>query len=64
MAIDEINRRADCCDSPDEYKAAVMEVATKVSGVLGNRAEQCLVSYISPTVWGKWRNPEPKEGEA
>lgn len=55
MAIDEINRRGQCCKSPEDYKKSVMAVATKVSGVLGNRPEQALLSYISPAVWGQWK---------
>ena len=58
MAIQEINGMGSCCDTPEDYKTAVMLVAEKVSGVLGNRPEQALTSYISPAVWSKWRNPE------
>jgi DNA topoisomerase IB len=40
------------------YKAAVMEVAKKVSGVLGNRPPQALESYINPMVFAAWK-PAP-----
>jgi phage-related protein (TIGR01555 family) len=38
-----------------EYKKAVKEVATKVSGILGNTPAIALQSYISPTVFADWR---------
>lgn len=63
MAIAEIKKMGDCCKTPEEYEQRVMEVAEKVSHVLGNRAEQCLLSYISPTVWSVWKNPEPEESD-
>ena len=58
LAIDAISEKGDCCDSPEEYKAAVAEVAERVSNVLGNRPQQALETYISPGVWSAWRNPE------
>lgn len=38
-----------------EYKAAVKEVSTKVSQVLGNTAKIAFNSYIDPVVWEKVR---------
>jgi DNA topoisomerase IB len=58
MAIQEITARAGCCRDKKEYKAAVKEVATIVSGVLGNRPQQAVESYIDPTVWSAWRCPD------
>jgi DNA topoisomerase IB len=57
IALEEVNNMGDCCDSPEDYKTAVMLVAEKVSKTLGNRAEECLTSYIDPTIWSVWRNP-------
>lgn len=38
-----------------EYTAAVKKVAVAVSGVLGNRPQQALESYIAPEVFSGWR---------
>ncbi len=38
-----------------DYKAKVKSVAEKVSHVLGNRPQQALESYISPTVFSSWK---------
>lgn len=38
-----------------EYKAKVMDVAKKVSSVLGNRPAQALESYIDPAIFAGWR---------
>lgn len=38
-----------------QYKIAVRSVATKISGVLGNRPAQALESYIAPEVFSGWR---------
>lgn len=56
LALDEINKRGDCCKDPEEYKNQVMEVGTIVSRVLGNRPQQAIESYIAPTVWTQWQN--------
>lgn len=57
MAISEIKAIGACCQDKKEYKSAVLRVATKVSGVLGNRPKQAIESYINPTVWSQWRCP-------
>ena len=41
--------------TPEAYKAAVMDVAQKVSGVLGNKPAQALESYISPAAFAAWK---------
>lgn len=51
----------DCCNTMEEYKQKVMQVATIVSSVLGNRPEQALTSYISPAVWSVWKMPEDEQ---
>lgn len=38
-----------------EYKKQVLDVGTRVSGVLGNRPAQALESYIDPVVFSGWR---------
>lgn len=38
-----------------EYRKAVMEVAKKVSSVLGNTPVIALQSYINPSVFGAWK---------
>ena len=57
LAIEAIHRQKDCCPDPATYKQRVMAVATEVAGVLGNRPEQTLLSYIAPEVWSAWRTP-------
>lgn len=37
-----------------ERKTLMMKVATIVSGVLGNRPQQAIESYINPMVWSAW----------
>lgn len=38
-----------------EYKAAVKKVAETTSGVLGNRWQQALESYVNPAVFSSWK---------
>lgn len=38
------------------YKAAVKDVATRVSKILGNTPSIALESYISPTVFAEWKS--------
>lgn len=54
LGIEEINRM-EPPKSPKDYKKAVMDVAKKVSSVLGNEPARALESYISPTVFSGWR---------
>lgn len=58
LAADELKKNADCCKDKKEYKAAVKQVATAVSHVLGNRPQQAIESYINPTVWTAWQCPD------
>ncbi|HQU33588.1 MAG TPA: hypothetical protein PLB88_04685 [Thermoanaerobaculaceae bacterium] len=44
-----------CCADPKQYKSRVMEVARKVSRVLGNQPAEALKNYIDPTVFSGWR---------
>jgi DNA topoisomerase-1 len=55
LAIDAVNAALKPT-TEKEYKAAVKEVAEKVSGVLGNRPKQALESYIAPEVFSGWRS--------
>jgi DNA topoisomerase I len=41
--------------NPKEYKKAVKEVTTYVSGLLNNTPSMAFKSYIMPTVWLKWK---------
>jgi DNA topoisomerase I len=54
MAIDHV--KADPHPSKDEkeHKKRVMDVATRVSKLLGNRPAQALQSYIHPTAFNSW----------
>lgn len=54
MAIAEIARGQQPTDEKS-YRAAVMDVAHKVSSVLGNEPEIALSAYISPMVFSSWR---------
>lgn len=54
LAIDAVNS-ATPPKTEKEYKAAVKEVAVKVSSVLGNRPQQALESYIAPECFSGWR---------
>lgn len=40
---------------PDECEAAIVEVAKKVSSVLGNGHEICREKYIMPAMWTAWQ---------
>lgn len=53
-ALDEI-ARAEAPHSESAYRKAVMAVAKKVSGVLGNTPTVALQSYINPAVFAQWR---------
>lgn len=53
LAIEAIRSRPKPADAKERQKA-MMEVATVVSGVLGNRPKQALESYINPMVWSAW----------
>lgn len=55
LAIEHIREMGDCCQDDKEYKQKVMEIAEKVSSVLGNEPKQALESYIDPTVFSVWR---------
>ncbi len=58
-AIDLMNKRkGDPPKNPEEYQTAVMEIATQVSKLLGNRPLQALESYIAPEIWAKWKITE------
>lgn len=54
MAIDHV--KADPVPSKDqkEHEKRVKDVATRVSGVLGNKPAQALQSYIHPTAFASW----------
>lgn len=55
MAVKLVSRYDSPPATEKEYKARVKEVAEKVSGVLGNRPQQALESYIDPVVFSVWR---------
>jgi DNA topoisomerase-1 len=51
----ELVERMDVPKTQAEYRKAVMEVAKKVSSVLGNTPVIALQSYINPSVFGAWK---------
>src|ERR1019366_5139813 len=45
----------------DDYKEAVLQIAEKVSSVLGNSPAMCVNSYMDiPAVFGHWEPTSPK----
>jgi DNA topoisomerase-1 len=55
LAIEQVNANPDPPANEKEYRKRVMEVAKKVSAVLGNTPTIALQSYIDPTVFSQWR---------
>ena len=55
LATDEVVANPAPSANLKEHKKRVMEVATKVSKLLGNRPAQALKSYIHPGVFDQWR---------
>lgn len=64
IALEEVGKINKPFQDEKSYKKAVMEVAEKVSHVLGNRPPQALESYINPTVFDRWKPKEMKSNVA